>query len=261
MQPTIIYDKPLWCVADSKRLGHALGINLMPETTKLCAYDCLYCDCKKNKRVELKPVLPSRKEVFERLEAWAFWAKQRSLALDTITFTGNGEPTGHPEFESIVDDVLMIRRYFYPKSKVAVLTTGAHLHRPDVQKALDKVDFTYVKLDAGCDELVELINRPHNGSKLKRLVDLLKNHKSTLVVQTCFMKGLWRGRLIDNTQTQALMRWCDCMKEMHPSWIEIFSIDPKKTSPLLRPISLKELERLSRIIHQHTHLPVEVVHA
>lgn len=37
--------------------------------------------------------------------------------LDVITFSGNGEPTLHPDFGGVVDDVIALRNKYYPSVK------------------------------------------------------------------------------------------------------------------------------------------------
>ena len=83
----------------SRRLGTSLGVELMPLDHKLCSFNCVYCECGWNTPVS-HPKLPTREQVREALEA-----KLKEIAngtgeagpIDVITFSGNGEPTLHPE--------------------------------------------------------------------------------------------------------------------------------------------------------------------
>ena len=34
----------------SRRLGLSLGVNLLPVSSKLCSFDCIYCECGKSDR-------------------------------------------------------------------------------------------------------------------------------------------------------------------------------------------------------------------
>ena len=95
----------------SRRLGRSLGLNLSPTAYKVCSFNCVYChygwtkDLTSDLSTYTKD-LPTPQAVEEALE--------RTLAtLDPppqyITFSGNGEPTLHPDFEEIVDRVRAVR--------------------------------------------------------------------------------------------------------------------------------------------------------
>jgi len=95
---TFLFDKIVFGPVRSRRLGVSLGINLLPADSKICNYDCIYCECgwtdhdkSKNSR------LPSRSDVRNEL---TFRLNEMALNQelpDVITFAGNGEPTMHPQ--------------------------------------------------------------------------------------------------------------------------------------------------------------------
>src|SRR5437762_5854813 len=79
----------------SRRLGMSLGLNLLPSRSKICSFDCPYCECGFNTPQAPGARWPSPDEVahslrraLDRLPAPPQW----------ITFRGNGEPTLHPRF-------------------------------------------------------------------------------------------------------------------------------------------------------------------
>ena len=84
----------------SRRLGTSLGMELMPLTHKLCTFNCVYCECGWNEKVS-HPKLLTRAEVKAALEAKLQVLRSQQSALDVITFSGNGEPTLHPDFLGI----------------------------------------------------------------------------------------------------------------------------------------------------------------
>lgn len=47
--------------------------------------------------------------------------KENGENLDVITFSGNGEPTLHPEFSGIIDDTIELRDLYFPHVKISVL--------------------------------------------------------------------------------------------------------------------------------------------
>ena len=96
----MLFDSIIYGPIHSRRLGVSLGVNLMPIDHKLCTFDCVYCECGFN-HPAVKPTLPTRYEVKEAL---AKALQQLAQQPDVITFSGNGEPTLHPDFESIIAD-------------------------------------------------------------------------------------------------------------------------------------------------------------
>ena len=101
----------------SRRLGISLGVNLLPLHSKLCNFDCIYCECGWNddNRAE-KPRFNSREDVRTALEATLSKMEAEGALPDVITFAGNGEPTIHPEFEGIIDDTIALRDRFAPEA-------------------------------------------------------------------------------------------------------------------------------------------------
>ena len=65
--------------------------------------------------------------------------KEAGERLDVITFSGNGEPTLHPEFGGVIDDTIALRDRYFPGVKVSVLSNATRLGNPDVVRALGEV--------------------------------------------------------------------------------------------------------------------------
>ena len=159
----------------SRRLGISLGVNLLPLHSKLCNFDCIYCECGWNddNRAE-KNRFNSREDIREALRSTLSKMSAEGQLPDVITFAGNGEPTIHPEFEEIIDDTIALRNEFAPKAKVSVLSNATQLHREGVRNALHKVDNAILKLDSAFTETAKLINKPQGDYSVERIVEQLK---------------------------------------------------------------------------------------
>ena len=147
----------------SRRLGTSLGIELMPLTDKLCTFDCIYCECGFNQPVS-HPVLPTREEVSNALEQKLQALASDGVHLDVITFSGNGEPTLHPDFLGIIEDTCRLRDKYCTQAKVSVLSNSTQLGREDVVEALRLCDNRILKLDSAIDATMRLIDQPVNSS-------------------------------------------------------------------------------------------------
>ena len=93
----------------SRRLGSSLGVNILPSKGKLCNFDCIYCECGWNKDGISDKVFPRLAQVDAALEEKMSKAAAEGIPVDSITFSGNGEPTMNPDFPQIIDATLRLR--------------------------------------------------------------------------------------------------------------------------------------------------------
>ena len=128
----VLFHSTVFGPIHSRRLGISLGVNLSPNDGKVCSFDCLYCEAGFNAQGAGVSGLPSRSEVRRRLEEKLRDMQASGSGLDVITFSGNGEPTLHPDFAGIVDDTLALRDRFFPSAKVSVLTNSTRIDRDEV---------------------------------------------------------------------------------------------------------------------------------
>ena len=229
----------------SRRLGTSLGIELMPLDHKLCTFNCVYCECGWNTPVS-HPKLPTRAEVREALEAKLSTFDFRLSTLDVITFSGNGEPTLHPDFLGIIEDTCALRDQYCPNAKVSVLSNSTQLGRPDVVKALRLCDNRILKLDAGTDTMMRRIDLPVNEHlTVAQIVAWLQQFDGDFTLQTCFLRGAHNGEIIDNTTPEELEAWYQAVDSLHPKQIMIYVIDRKTPEENLQKISREEMESIA----------------
>ncbi|MBQ1874290.1 MAG: radical SAM protein [Paludibacteraceae bacterium] len=229
----------------SRRLGVSLGMELMPLDHKLCTFNCVYCECGWNSPVT-HPQLPSRAEVAKALEDKLIALQADGTQLDVITFSGNGEPTLHPDFAAIIDDTLVLRDRYQPQAKVSVLSNSTQLGRADVVEALRRCDNRILKLDAGTDTMMRRIDLPVNANlSVAQIEQWLSQFNGDFTLQTCFLRGAHDGQIIDNTTPEELNAWYSIVDRLHPKQIMIYVIDRKTPEENLRKISRDEMERIA----------------
>ena len=226
----------------SRRLGVSLGVNLMPITAKLCTFDCVYCECGWNQPVS-HPSLPTREEVRIALES------QLSIAvepIDVITFSGNGEPTLHPDFLGIIQDTCALRDRYCPKAKVSVLSNSTQLGRTDVIEALRLCDNRILKLDSAIDATMRLIDKPVNAQlTVKQIAQWLSIFDGDFTLQTCFLRGEYQGQTIDNTTPEELTAWYKMVDYLHPKQVMIYVIDRVTPLETLEKIPAETMEKIA----------------
>ena len=237
----MLFDSIVYGPIHSRRLGISLGMEIMPLEHKLCTFNCVYCDCGWNTPVS-HPKLPTREEVRTALEA----RLKEGLLLDVITFSGNGEPTLHPDFLGIIEDTCALRDQYCPNAKVSVLSNSTQLGRPDVVKALRLCDDRILKLDAGTDTMMRRIDLPVNEQlTVKQIIAWLQSFDGDFTLQTCFLRGAHKGEIIDNTTSEELEAWHRAVDSLHPKQIMIYVIDRKTPEENLQKISRDEMESIA----------------
>ena len=234
----------------SRRLGTSLGMEIMPLEHKLCTFDCVYCECGWNERVD-HPRLPAREEVRQALETKLDQVVNgtcpNGTGLDVITFSGNGEPTLHPDFLGIIQDTCALRDRYCPSAKVSVLSNSTQLGRQDVVQALRLCDNRILKLDAGTDKMMRRIDRPVNsGLTVEKIIEWLSVFNGDFTLQTCFLRGSHDGEVIDNTTPEELAAWYRAVAQLRPKQVMIYVIDRKTPEEHLEKISREEMERIAR---------------
>lgn len=239
---TVLFHDTIFGPIHSRRLGTSLGVNLSPTDGKVCSFDCLYCEAGFNAQGPGTSGLPSRAEVRERLRAKLQSMHDAGESLNVITFSGNGEPTLHPDFEGIVDDVIGLRDEFYPEVKISVLSNSTRLGSEAVCRALRKVDNNILKLDSAVDATVRRLDRPNDSDfTVDKVIGQLKQFAGTGIIQTMIL----RGDGIDNTTDAEVDALINAYKAIEPREIMLYSIDRKTPDATLRKVERPELDAIA----------------
>jgi len=281
-----LFDNIVFGPVYSRRFGVSLGINLLPNNSKYCNFNCIYCECgwteiKKGEKI----ILPNREELKNRLTDKLKSLKgtvnepntitfagngeptihpdfsgiidetikirdkfARQAKINTITFAGNGEPTIHPDFSGIIDETIKIRDKFARQAKICVLSNASTLHKPRVIEGLKKVELNIQKLDCGSEETFKLINQAAAVISFEKIVESLLAFEGKLIIQTLFFRGKYNGNHIDNTAPEEIDAWLKIVKKINPEYVMIYSIDRGTPAQDLQKISELELQEIANQI-------------
>ena len=238
----MLFDSIVYGPIHSRRLGVSLGMNLMPTTAKLCTFDCVYCECGWNQAVS-HPTLPTREEVREAL---ARQLTSMNDSLDVITFSGNGEPTLHPDFLGIIQDTCALRDMYCPTAKISVLSNSTQLGRSEIVEALLLCDNRILKLDSAIDATMRLIDQPVNPQlTVEQICQWLSYFEGDFTLQTCFLRGEYEGQVIDNTTPAELAAWYAVIERLRPKQVMIYVIDRATPLQTLSKVSAVEMEAIA----------------
>ncbi len=246
---TVLFHSVIFGPIHSRRLGTSLGVNLSPTDGKVCSFDCLYCEAGFNAQGPGTSGLPSRETVRTLLEQKLASMKDAGESLDVITFSGNGEPTLHPDFAGVIEDTVALRDKYFPEVRISVLSNSTRIDRDEVRAALTKVDNNILKLDSAITSTMRLIDRPVSPAfTSEKVIEQLAGFGGDCIVQTMILRGSHNGMSVDNTTPEEIAALVDAYKKIRPKEVMLYSIDRKTPEQALVKVDKEELERIAEII-------------
>ena len=249
LQPSIIYGP-----VRSRRLGASLGLNVSPITYKLCSFNCVYCQygwtavhtMDTADRLGDFPTLNDFRQALEN-------TLSENKEIDNITFSGNGEPTLHFQFEELVDIAKELRDKYFPKANIGVLSNSSTVNIEKVRRALAKLDFKIMKLDAGDLAGFRKINRPSKTVNYEAIVNGLKSLEN-VTLQTMFLDGT-----IKNIGDKEVGEWIKRIGEIRPIKAQIYSLHRPPAESSLREVPAEKLREIAIRTTETTGVLVEVI--
>lgn len=255
----VLFHETVFGPIHSRRLGSSLGVNLSPVDGKVCSFDCLYCEAGFNAQGPGRSGLPARAEVARQLEDKLSELRQSGQPLDVITFSGNGEPTVHPDFAAIIDDTIALRDKYFPAVKISVLSNSTQLHRPDVVAALKRIDNNILKLDSAVAATVAAIDRPVSAQySVDKVIGQLATFGGDVIVQTMITRGTHKGETIDNSTDGEIDALIEAYRKIKPKEIMVYTIDRPTPERSLQRVPREELAAIARRITDATGIAVQV---
>ena len=219
----------------SRRLGLSLGVDILP--AKTCTYDCVYCQLGRGAGqvadgAEGIPADEIIAELRQRVpEAGAF---------DTLTFSGSGEPTLHPQLERLIREAKLVTC-----RPVAVITNGSLLWKAPVRAALGRADIVLPSLDAGYEEAFRAVNRPHASIAFERMVEGLvsfsREYGGKLWLEVMLVAGV-------NDSDEDVCRLLPLLERIAPERIQLNTPVRPGTEPEARAVAQERMEEIARSI-------------
>ena len=245
LQPGIIYG-PIF----SRRLGRSLGINILPVTKKVCSFDCVYCEYGRTTEHTLLPAGNDLPDLDEILTAVAH-ALKKPRTIEYLTFSGNGEPTLHPDFPDIVRGVRELLKRKRPESKLAIFSNASRLCAKEVAEAILIIDKPMLKLDAGSQEMFEGINRPVSDLHFDDILVGLQKIPHA-IIQSILIEGE-----ISNLNEDAYEEWAGVLNRLRPHKIHIYSIERPTAESGVRYVSPEKLRQIQYDLKNRFNLDVD----
>ena len=225
----------------SRRLGRSLGINLLPSARKTCPFNCVYCQygwTKIHCTEKISSVLfPSVEDVRKALTK-ALTALKEPPSY--ITFSGNGEPTLHPQFGRMVKEVTVIRNELAPEAATAILSNSALVSRKSIREAILELDVHIMKLDCGTTKMFRRYNQPCSGVDLEQITEGLAEMPG-VTIQTLVSSGK-----SGNLEARNIKEWIKRIKKIRPVLVQLYTLDRDYPDKNLRPATKDDLNQIKK---------------
>ena len=228
----------------SRRFGQSLGIDLSP-SSKQCNFDCLYCELKGAKTVDIASNAPSVTEILDALND----ALLKHHTLDVITLTANGEPTLYPNLDTLVDEISKIKK----ETKLLILSNGSTIANASIQETLAKLDIVKLSLDCVSPKCFKKLDRAHKGIEISHIVEGMKafrkHYMGELVIEILVVEGL-------NDSEEEFKALNAVLHHIKPDRIDVGTID-RPPAYEVKGVSIERLIELSSLLEN---LPVSIAY-
>lgn len=220
----------------SRRLGLSLGVDLV--RPKTCTLDCVYCESGRTTclTLERKDWVPVR----DVLEELARILKDRPR-LDSITFSGSGEPTLHKGIGTLIREI----KKRWPEYPVTVLTNGTLLWQEAVREDLSHADRVVANYDAADPLVFARLNRPAEGlspdTMAEGLVRFRDGYTGSLWLEVFVIPGL-------NDTEDEIAAIAATATRIRPDRIQLNSLDRPGTEDWVQPADAALLARFQKAL-------------
>jgi wyosine [tRNA(Phe)-imidazoG37] synthetase (radical SAM superfamily) len=262
----------VYAVISQRARGLAIGVNL--NSQKYCNFDCVYCEVQRGQPpaeipVDLNALSAELAGLLELAGGGGLRQLPRFrkfpadlLELKEVALSGDGEPTLCPNFDQAVEAVLRVRSQQPRFLKIVLVSNTTGLFLPHVQRGwrqLAQEDEVWLKLEAGTQSYMQLVNRPQNLSLKNVMANILQiGRERPVVIQSLF--PLLAG---EEPSPAEIDSYVHRLQELiaggaQISFVQIYSAHRAAQDPTCRHLPLSSLSNIARRVRENTGLRAEV---
>lgn len=272
--------------------GISLGINLSRHS-RACSFRCIYCQvraevddatnfCARGENVKINFAHEVNFDVDlaqleKELRILVAMAQENSLftslplesrRLRDIAFSGDGEPTLSPQFESACEIAARVQRECnLNETQLVLITNATHLSEISVRRGIDKLlslrGEIWGKLDAGNAASFARINllQPKNENTqnaiavFARVIASLKNFATQyqIVIQTCLFEH--HGIIMSDEECAEYVTILKQLRNLNR--VQLYTVARVTPDPNVRPISDAQLAEFAKKIGENLSVKIE----
>lgn len=223
----------------SRRLGLSLGLSLSAD--KKCNLNCVYCQWGRTPvTVSERKEHVSSSDIIAELNAWFKAHPQKAKELNFVTISGLGEPT----LNTCIGD-LISRLRVATGAKIALITNSTLLGDPQVRKSILGVDLIVPSLDSVDPGIFRLIDRPHAGIELEKiiegLVSLRKEFRGEIWLEVMLVSGI-------NDDAGHIKALGSVIQRINPDRIQLNSPVRSTAEKNILPVGKARLQEIRRFL-------------
>jgi wyosine [tRNA(Phe)-imidazoG37] synthetase (radical SAM superfamily) len=198
-------------------------VDLLP--AKTCTLDCIYCESGRTTRRTLvrKAWVPTDAVIAELARVL-----DSGPLLDSVTFSGSGEPTLHSDIGYLIDTIH--RRW--PGYGVTVLTNGTLFWQEEVREDLRHADRVIANYDAASQEVFDALNRPYPGLFPDRMLEGL------VAFREIFTGELWVEIFVVpgvNDKDREIEAIAEAVAKIRPDRVQLNTLDRPGAESWVQP--------------------------
>lgn len=163
--------------------------------------------------------------------------------VDNILVMGSEvDPTRHPGFREISDNLRALRNKWFPRAKLNLITDDPELDTAESRLTLGIYDNQVVRLEYGTAKTFQKLTG-HKATDLGKIIGHLSS-LDRIIIRTCFVRGP-----VDNSTDSEVKGWIKKLQELEPT--EILITTPPAAKRKGRPQGITPT-RLNEIVEQVT---------
>ena len=231
----------------SPQLGTTLGINPIPGPKGDCPKDCEICatGTPDGEPVVSRPDKPPSPGVV------VTGAARRIIELSkggekvaALLVAGDHEPTLHPSFLEITENLRDLRAKWFPKTPLCVAVRAPNVGTRDLLHALQIYDKPLLRFAWGSARVFTAMTKG-TPAEYKTLVEV-GAALDRLVIDACFVA--------ENSSEKELLAFIRKLEELHPAEILVSTVGPGVKGQ--KPLPESRLEKIAAAIGEKSGVPV-----
>ena len=179
-------------------------------------------------------------------------SKDGERLQSVLVVGGSHDPTSHPEFHQISQNLRELMNKWFPKASLTLISNSPDLRRAQVRHSLNWYDQPILRLPAGTQKTyVALTGEP--PGEFKQIVE----NMGRLEIERLIVEGRFVRGEVDNTRETELRAWIRKVGEIRPAGVHI-TTPQKPTGSKVKPVTKTRMTQIAELVTEKTGIPVEV---